>query len=87
MEMMLIYNKDKSFQIHMKRKENEKVYDELNNIIKSDGFKSIKGYFHAILSEESSKSVKINTNTRMYDLSHHHYIKQQFLVLGVTFFL
>jgi len=61
MEMMLIYNKDKSFQIHMKRKENEKVYDELNNIIKSDGFKGIKGYFHAILSEESSKSVKINT--------------------------
>ena len=61
MEMMLIYNKDKSFQIHMKRKENEKAYDELNTIIKSDGFKGIKGYFHAILSEESSKSVKINT--------------------------
>jgi len=61
MDMMLIYNKDKSFQVHLKRKTNEKAYDELDAIIKSEGFKGIKGYFHAILSDESPKTVKINT--------------------------
>jgi len=59
--LMLIYNRDKSFLIHVKKEKNEKAYTELVDIIRSRGFQKMKGYFHAILCDESSKTVRINT--------------------------
>ena len=44
-----IYNKDNSFSICLKEEGNEEVYNKLGKKIASDGFKGMKGYFHAIL--------------------------------------
>jgi len=57
---LMIYNKDKSFLCQMGKEKNEKEYAELVDIIKSHGFKGLKGYFHAVLGKESSKTIKIN---------------------------
>jgi len=59
--LLMIYNKDKSFLSQMGRDKNEKTFFELVDIIRSNGFQGVKGYFHAILDNESSKTIKINT--------------------------
>jgi len=58
---LVVYNRDKSFLTHVWKEKNEEAYIELVNIIRSHGFKGMKGYFHAILGDESLKIVRINT--------------------------
>jgi len=58
---LLTYNEDKSFLFYLKKEKNEKAYNELVYIIRARGFKGMKGYFSAIISDESSKTLKINT--------------------------
>jgi len=58
---LLTYNEERSFLIHLRKEKNEKAYNELVYIIRARGFKGMKGYFHAILDNESSKTIKINS--------------------------
>jgi len=58
---LLTYNEERSFLIYLRKEKNEKAYNELVYIIRARGFKGMKGYFHAILDNESSKTIKINS--------------------------
>jgi len=57
----LIYNRDRSFLKHMAKIQNEKSFDELIEVIKTEGFNGLKGYFHAVLEDVASETIKINT--------------------------
>ena len=59
-----IYNKDNSFSICLKEEGNEEVYNKLGQKIASDGFKGMKGYFHAILKpgDKHKNQVRINAD-------------------------
>ena len=57
-----VYNKDRSFMISLRKEDNEDVYKELRDTIEMEGFKGLKGYFHAILEKRGGKEfLKINT--------------------------
>ena len=58
---LLTYNEERSFLIYLRKEKNEKAYNELVYIIRARGFKGMKGYFHAILDNESSKTIRINS--------------------------
>ena len=46
---LLIYNRDKSFSINLEMESNTEIYSQLRQKIASEGFKGMKGYFHAVL--------------------------------------
>ena len=57
-----VYNKDRSFMISLRKENNEDVYKELCSTIETEGFRGLKGYFHAILEKKGGKEIlKINT--------------------------
>ena len=59
---IMVYNKDRSFNINLRKEDNEDVYEELFEKIEADGFRGVKGYFHAILEMKEGREVfKINT--------------------------
>merc|ERR1711915_41399 len=56
------YNKDRTFSISLVKEDNEEVLAELYEKIETEGFKGLKGYFHAILEKKEGREVlKINT--------------------------
>ena len=61
---LIIYNKDKSFEIHLDKEGNEEVYNKLCQKIDSEGYYGTKGYFHAILKpgDKHSNQFRINAD-------------------------
>ena len=59
---MAIYNKDKSFNIQFFKKGNEEIYNQLFKKITSEGYRGLKGYFHAILEPGDKKANQFRIN-------------------------
>merc|ERR1712098_866856 len=74
-DVTLIYNRDRSFLKHMAKIHNEKSFEELIEVIKTEGFNGLKGYFHAVLEDVASETIKINTK-RILPLSHGDHFTQ-----------
>ena len=57
----MVYNKDRTFNNSIMKEGNEDVHKELYEKIETEGFRGLKGYFHAILEKkEGSEVFKIN---------------------------
>ena len=57
-----IYNKDKSFHVWLLKKENEVLHEKLIQKISKDGYRGLKGYFHAILEPGDKEANRFRIN-------------------------
>ena len=57
-----IYNKDKSFHVWLPKKENEVLHEKLIQKISTDGYRGLKGYFHAILEPGDKEANRFRIN-------------------------
>jgi len=57
-----IYNKDKSFHIWLLKKGNEILHKKLIQKISADGYRGLKGYFHAILEPGDKEANQFRIN-------------------------
>ena len=59
---LMIYNKDKSFNISLKKENNEELHSQLLLKVTAEGYEGLKGYFHVILEpgDKAKNQFRIN---------------------------
>ena len=59
---LAIYNKDKSFNIFLQKKNNEELHSQLLLKVTTEGFGGLKGYFHVILESGDKEKNQFRIN-------------------------
>ena len=59
---LCIYNKDKTFNVSLQKKNNEELHSRLTEKIKSEGYGGLKGYFHVILEDSDKEANQFRIN-------------------------
>ena len=61
-DRLFMYNKDKSFNIHLPKEGNEVLHRQLYEKITSEGYRGLKGYFHVILEPGDNEANQFRIN-------------------------